>query len=240
MNAADVIADDYLRRYPETARFVAQGLARDAIDALADAGFAVVERAEVENFRNTVEEDGDYQRQLESEVERLRDRLGDPADDPYLSDRLRDARILRDQAWHHADVVERQRDEARSERDRYRSESVRQRGENERLKREYDDSRASASRVTAGIQELGKILGVPPGHAIHGENSAERARKIVAERNEARAVIKRVRAVLRRLDDDVQGSETARVCGLLVSDAIRAEGLTHDEADTSNTRTRKP
>lgn len=49
-----------------------------------------------------------------AEVERLRDRLGDLADEPYLSDRLRDARVARDQAVHHAEVVERQRDDARA------------------------------------------------------------------------------------------------------------------------------
>lgn len=80
-----------------------------------------------------------------------------------------------------------------------------------------------ALTVTAGLQDLGKALGVPLGHRITGLVATKLAQELVAERDLLRATIARVRELAEEMAAAVPGEDPI-TDGCLPADVEQSNG----------------
>lgn len=107
---------------------------------------------------------------------------------PELVAELREARMeTKQQAFEHGEAWAKEYTAARQ--------AEAERDEARELAGRLHGWKIEAMPVLAGLQDLGQALGVPLGHAITGPESVERVQRLIAERDEARAAIARVRAL---------------------------------------------
>lgn len=102
--------------------------------------------------------------------------------------------------------------------------------ENERM-REW---KAEALPVMAGLQDLGRVLGVGLGQSITGEAGAAKARALMAERDAARAEVAALRGRIETLADwhETKAEKARRFPGAGNEAVMTKAAQVHDDAAT--------